>query len=133
CTSGDSCAGGTCRGSPISCDDGNPCTTDACDPATGCVFANNGSACDDGNACTRTDFCAHGGCVGGNSVVCAAVDQCHDAGVCDPASGACSNPERPDGTRCDDGSLCTSNETCQLGTCTAVRSGLDHPTPKSAG
>src|SRR5262249_34871179 len=48
--------------------------------------------CYDGNACTRTDTCQAGACRGGNPVVCTASDLCHTAGVCNPATGICSNP-----------------------------------------
>src|SRR5207302_10093237 len=38
CTAGDHCVGGTCvSGSPVNCDDGDICTTDACNPSTGCT------------------------------------------------------------------------------------------------
>src|SRR5439155_1218388 len=76
-----------------------------CDPATGACSnpaKPDGAACNDGNACTRTDSCQAGVCTGTNPVVCAAADQCHDAGTCDPATGACSNPAKPDGTTCND-------------------------------
>ncbi len=40
CTTGEQCLGGVCSsGSPLSCDDKDACTTDACDPAKGCVHA----------------------------------------------------------------------------------------------
>jgi hypothetical protein len=134
CTIGDLCSGGACHaGPPLSCDDNNPCTDDACNPATGCVHINNSNACNDGNACTRSDVCVNGTCVGSNPIVCTAADQCHDGGICNPATGACSGAARPDGTACDDGNLCTSGETCQSGTCTAATSGLNHPRPKSSG
>src|SRR5207244_1294041 len=78
----------------------------------------NGSPCNDGNACTHTDTCQSGVCTGGNPVVCPAPDQCHDAGTCSPATGACSNPAQPDGSACNDGNACTRTDTCQRGTCT---------------
>jgi YVTN family beta-propeller protein len=38
CTTSDACQGGVCVGGPPpNCDDGNDCTVDSCDPATGCV------------------------------------------------------------------------------------------------
>jgi hypothetical protein len=43
---------------PGSCDDGNVCTTDTCDPIQGCIHAP--VSCDDGSACT-TDTCSPGG------------------------------------------------------------------------
>jgi streptogramin lyase len=55
-------------------------------------------------------------CVG---VVCAPLDQCHKAGVCDPTTGACSNPAQDDGTICDDGNHCTV-DTCRAGVCVGV-------------
>jgi hypothetical protein len=49
CTQGDSCSAGLCLGGgAISCDDGNPCTADACDPASGCVFATGPDSDTDG-------------------------------------------------------------------------------------
>src|SRR5262249_30247700 len=77
----------------------------------------NGTACVDGNACTQTDTCQNGFCIGFNSVTCTASDQCHDAGTCNPATGNCSNPAKPDATPCDDGNRCTSSDTCESGTC----------------
>ncbi len=38
CTVTDSCIDGSCDGYPLSCFDGDPCTADGCDEATGCFF-----------------------------------------------------------------------------------------------
>jgi hypothetical protein len=120
-------------GAQLDCNDNNPCTNDSCSPAAGCIHANNTNPCNDGNACTRTDVCVNGACTGSSPVVCGALDQCHSIGVCDPASGACSNPIAANGTVCNDGSLCTTGETCQSGTCTPAFSGLNEPNPRSNG
>src|SRR5205823_10698920 len=91
-----------------------------CDPASGtCSNPNqtDGSACTDGDACTQRDSCQEGACVGANPIICAALDQCHDAGVCDPANGTCSNPDKADGSACSDGDACTQTDTCQAGSC----------------
>ena len=38
CTTADTCSGGQCIGGPpLNCNDGTVCTTDSCNPATGCV------------------------------------------------------------------------------------------------
>ena len=91
----------------------------ACDPATG-VCSNppkpDGATCDDGLRCTTNDVCTAGACAG-TPVICAPSDQCHAAGTCDPATGACSNPVKPDGLVCDDGDVCTETDTCQAGAC----------------
>jgi hypothetical protein len=50
--------------------------------------------------------------------VCTALDSCHDVGTCDPGTGICSNPAKPNGTSCDDGNLCTQTDSCQSGVCT---------------
>ncbi|HET7539003.1 MAG TPA: RHS repeat-associated core domain-containing protein [Polyangiaceae bacterium] len=107
-----------CQGVVI--DDGNACTTDACDPITGVVShvpVANGVTCSDGDACTTSDSCQAGVCVGANPVVCTAQDQCHSVGVCAPATGQCSNPSKADGTSCSDGSACTQSDSCQAGAC----------------
>jgi len=49
----------------VDCNDGNACTDDGCDAATGCVHANNAAPCDDGNACTTGDVCDEGECLPG--------------------------------------------------------------------
>jgi RHS repeat-associated protein len=81
---------------PPSCDDGNPCTSDAC-VAGVCTHTPvpNGAACSDGNACTQTDSCQAGACSGSSPVVCTPLDICHLAGTCDPSTGVCSNPLKP--------------------------------------
>lgn len=109
----------TVSGNDASCDDRNPCTTDTCSTTTGCNHTNvaDGTGCNDGNACTQTDTCQAGVCTGANPIVCSALDQCHDVGMCDPATGQCSNPLKPDGTSCVDGNACTKTDTCQGGVC----------------
>jgi len=105
CCSDSDCSGATCHT--------GTCQNGACTltPVT------DGTACDDGNKCTQTDTCQNGACVGGNPVVCTALDQCHDVGTCDPLTGTCSNPNKTDGTACNDGNKCTSGDTCQGGVC----------------
>jgi alpha-tubulin suppressor-like RCC1 family protein len=56
-----------------------------CDPG--------GPGCSDGDPCNGVETCgADGACVGGTPVTCLPVDSCHYAGICDPSTGACSNP-----------------------------------------
>jgi len=103
------------------CNDGNVCNVNGtCDgassacPVTGFTMA----PCTDGNACTQTDTCnGAGGCVGFNPVVCTALDQCHVPGTCNPATGGCSNPQKPNGIACSDGNACTVGDTCSAGAC----------------
>ncbi len=77
--------------------------------------AQDGTPCNDGNGCTQTDMCQSGTCTGSNPVVCTASDQCHVAGVCNPANGVCSQTNAANGTTCDDGNVCTANDICTEG------------------
>ena len=122
CTHTDTCQSGVCTGgNPVVCPAPNQChDPGTCNPATGsCSNPTkfDGSTCNDGNACTQSDTCETGVCTGGNLVVCPTPDQCHDAGTCNPASGTCSNPAKPDGTTCNDGNACTQTDACQTGVC----------------
>lgn len=124
----DQCRDGTCTHTPIAgccIEDGqcpspdDPCLAGAC-VGRECrvVAANDGGPCDDGDACTETDTCHAGACVGSDPVVCQALDQCHEAGVCNRATGQCSDPPVRDGTLCDDDDGCTRRDTCRDGVCT---------------
>ena len=63
--------------------------------AMGTCAVTTGGSCNDGNACTQTDTCQAGVCTGANPVdLRRASDQCHVAGTCNPATGACSNPAK---------------------------------------
>jgi cysteine-rich repeat protein len=120
------------------CDDGGTdagdgcstlCQVEACwacagEPST-CAPLADATPCDDGSACTQTDACASGVCLGGDPVVCSALDQCHDVGTCNPATGVCSDPAKTDGSGCDDGESCTSPDTCAAGVCGGPASCID--------
>lgn len=100
-------------------DDGNACTSEVCNAGVpGHPAVVNGSSCNDGSLCTQLDTCQAGTCVGADPVTCSPLDACHVAGTCDPSTGTCSSPSAPDGTTCDDGSLCTQADSCVSGTCT---------------
>jgi hypothetical protein len=125
CTKTDTCKAGVCTG-------GNPtvCTAlDQCHDIGACNFVTgicpnpvtgDGSPCSDANLCTTSDTCQAGVCTGGNPTVCKALDQCHDIGTCNTATGICANPVSGDGTPCSDGDACTTVDACQAGTCTGA-------------
>jgi YVTN family beta-propeller protein len=126
CTTGDACQGGACTGGPApSCNDGNPCTDDACNPATGCVHTSNTAPCNDGNACTTGDACQGGTCTGGPAPSCNDGNPCTDD-ACNPATGCVhTNNTAP----CNDGNVCTTGDVCQGGTCTGTALGCDDANP----
>ena len=121
----DSCQVGTCTGSdPIICTASDQChIAGVCDSSNG-VCSNpvkdDSAACDDGNACTQTDTCQSGICTGSDHIICSILDQCHNAGVCDPSNGICDNPEKDNTTSCDDGNGCTQTDLCYNGICTGT-------------
>ncbi len=111
----------TClAGTPVTCNDGNPCTSDSCDAKKGCQTSpvNDGTSCNDGNACTKGDACKSGACAG----TALSVQDCDDKNVCtvdscDSKSGC--QHKAVSGSKCDDGDQCTSGDTCQSGKCAA--------------
>jgi hypothetical protein len=125
CTRADTCQAGGCAGAdPVVCEPLDAChLAGACDPLTGICsdpLAPDGTACDDQDACTLTDSCLAGACQGADPVQCTALDVCHLAGTCDPATGTCSNPNAPNDTACDDFNACTRSDSCQSGACTGA-------------
>ena len=116
CTGSDTCQNGQCiAGALKNCDDGNPCTNDACDAASGnCANTANSLSCTDGNACTLNDVCGSGKCQPGMAVKCSDGKVCTDDS-CNTATGACVYLNNS--AACDDGSLCTTPDTCKSGAC----------------
>ncbi len=93
CTENDKCVAAECQGAPMNCDDGNLCTTDACDPLMGCTYTLNTQSCDDGNDCTLNDACDEGFCTGDPNPEC----QCETDEACIPF---------------DDGNFCNGTLSC---------------------
>lgn len=124
CTTGDTCTAGGCSGSPVVCGALDGCHgVGTCNPATG-MCSNppkvDGASCDDGDACTQADTCMAGVCTPSAPIPCTPSDACHDTGLCDPATGMCSNPAKMDGATCDDGSPCSEMDHCEMGACVAA-------------
>jgi hypothetical protein len=114
CTQGETCKDAACGGGKaISCDDQNPCTDDACDPAKGCTHTDNTAPCDDGDACTTADVCAQGTCKPGAATPCDDQNPCTDD-ACTPATG-CTHASNT--APCDDGNVCTTADVCENGAC----------------
>ena len=113
CTLDDSCEEGVCVGGPaMACDDGNPCTADACKQGK-CLSAPQDAPCDDGNACTDGDSCIEGTCQSIGALDCdddngCTTDYCTPLGGCQHLNNA---------NLCDDGDACTLGDQCQDGSC----------------
>ena len=118
CTEGDVCVEGVCKvGKKLDCDDANQCTTDACEPKTGCAHTFSDSAgCDDGNKCSQGALCNGGKCIAGETKTCDPGNSCV-LGKCDFKTGNCTFEDVSDKTVCDDGNACTKLTACQKGAC----------------
>ena len=122
CTVGETCnAGGNCSGgTPPDCNDGQVCTTDGCNPASGCTHTPaTGAVCNDGNPCTAGDTCnAAGSCAPGPPASCDDQNSC-TTDSCDTGQGCLHTPNT--GQICNDGSVCTTTDTCKSnGTCSGI-------------
>ncbi len=116
CTVADACADGACvAGAKANCDDKNPCTTDSCDPKTGCVYLANTATCDaDNTVCTAGDTCKDKACLAGPKLGCDDGNPCTDDG-CDAKLGCTKVANK---AACDaDGSVCSKDDTCSGGAC----------------
>lgn len=103
------------------CDDGDPCTIDACDPGTEqCASTHPPVDCDDGDLCTADSCDADtGACVNVLAVDCTDGDLC-TVDLCDSATGLCENtPAVCDpGEACDpDSGECVSDDPCENNPC----------------
>ncbi len=115
CTVIDICdAAGTCTGTPLKCDDKNPCTDDSCDEKTGCKHANNSKPCGGTDACATAGTCASGKCS-------ATPTNCEDGNLC--TENGCDKllgcQAKFIAAACFDGDVCTENDACEAGKCKA--------------
>ncbi len=120
CTVGDHCQDGVCAGSPVACDDSNPCTDDLCDGLGGCTFTNNSAKCDDSDPCTVADECEDGVCAG-VAVNC----QCQSDDDCQALE---------DGDLCNGTLVCNTDSfpyQCQVDEESVVECPLPEPGPSS--
>ena len=115
CNGRETCDGnGNCRlGSPLVCDDGNPCTSNTCHSSLGCQFP----AVTDGTSCSTSTVpsggkCRQGTCVAppvcqGNGGNCFGTGGCC-SGTCGFLACTCSDPGEP----CFVNSDCCNGRTC---------------------
>ena len=131
CSTDDHCAAGVCTGT-CPCNVDSDCTAETAGPCekTVCAahvcsvtsdLAKNGQPCDAGDPCREGTVCEAGSCVGGTLRDCSELDEGEClAGSCDPASGACVQGPRDDGSACDDADPCTTGDACAGGVCAGI-------------
>ena len=114
CTYPDLCGAGECLPGPaVDCDDGNPCSSDSCDPGAGCTHLPLDGACNDDNLCTAGDHCEGGKCVSTAALGCDDDNPC-TTDSCHPATGCL---HEFNDSPCSDGNQCTVNDLCEAGQC----------------
>lgn len=101
----------------VDCEDGNPCTDNACVNEV-CAYTANTDSCSDGDACNGVETCSEGICQRGTRVICADDDnECTDV-ACNSDTGECDITNNTklceDDTRCNGIERCSGGE-CQLG------------------
>jgi len=118
CTVADTCHGGVCiSGEPKSCPVSDKChVAGSCDTGSGDCLPETPLSCDDGDLCTVDSCDPEEGCRH-QPVTCAPEGECHEAGTCDSTTGACTSPPAPDGTLCDTSDSCTHGGLCASSQC----------------
>ncbi|MBW1810093.1 MAG: hypothetical protein JRJ87_17990, partial [Deltaproteobacteria bacterium] len=126
CDGPDQCLGGQCQsiGPAIDCTDADPCTTDLCDPLTGCLSppAPDGTSCTNHDPCDGEETCRSGVCTNGAPLDCDDQNSC-TIDSCVPAL-RCKHEPFPDGDNCGrcgqclDG-VCDGDTNCASG-CNSV-------------
>jgi hypothetical protein len=125
CVTGSVCVAGACQGTPLDCDDKDPCTQDACDGEEGCTHEDQAGPCDDGDLCTVGDTCQGGLCQSGEALACDDQSPC-TVDYCEDDTGACNHDfPFPDGVVCSDGNPCTQGDACGDGACVAGINGCE--------
>ena len=99
------------------------------DPLVGLGICSADSDCDDGSACSGTASCVDGYCVRGEAADCSDLDDACTIGRCDVASGECEAVPRTDGSPCNDGFYCTTDDVCMDGVCSASPRSCGHAPP----
>src|SRR5262245_2362930 len=120
CNGSEQCQNGVCMpGVPGSCDDGNPCTIDSCNPTTGCVHTpvTNNTPCPDASLCNGLETCQAGVCRPGKALDCSDGNPC-TTDSCNATTG-CYHTPLVNGTSCSDNNVCNGAEVCQAGACIA--------------
>jgi len=152
CNGVEMCVTGACTaGTPLNCDDGNPCTNDDCDPAGGCTHSpvTPGTKCEDGDVCNGISACQGTVCTAGTPLNCDDKNVCTDD-TCDKTNGCSYKPNVKD---CSDNDVCTlddkcdgagsckggpapncdDNEACTKDTCDSAKGGCQHAAVADGG
>jgi hypothetical protein len=136
CNGDETCQSGTCTaGTPLNCDDTNFCTSDSCDPVSGCQNnpVANDTPCPDSTVCNGDETCQTGVCTPGTPLNCDFGNACmtyscdnisgcqedfNNGAICSvgPCIGECRNG-LCDRCSCVDASGCDDSVPCTIDSC----------------
>src|SRR5204863_12632 len=94
CNGAETCQNGACTaGTPLNCDDVNPCTIDTCSATFGCQHTPvvNGTSCTDATLCNGDETCQAGACNPGTPLNCNDGNAC-TTDSCNAVSGCIHTP-----------------------------------------
>ncbi|MDX2015327.1 MAG: hypothetical protein SFW67_34360 [Myxococcaceae bacterium] len=118
CLVGGQCRAGECVGTPVRCDDGDPCTLDVCETVRGCVAlpaaCGSPSPCLVG-VCSRAAGCTTAPVVDGVRCGDVSSDSCTSVNIC--LDGQCVARDPPDGFRCAEATPCRGEGRCEGDVC----------------
>lgn len=118
CLNAGACFGGTCIGAQKSCDDGNACTLDSCDPAQGCLHTEVSAQCPGSSDPCQVPFCdptlGCGLAPAADGTRCGPFD-CTTSRVC--MVGQCETRPTPEGAVCQPAGVCQGPSTCRADVC----------------
>ncbi|RJO66724.1 MAG: choice-of-anchor D domain-containing protein [Myxococcales bacterium] len=128
CTKNDYCQAGQCVSGPLdTCDDENPCTTDACVTGVGCRNTARTGNCEDGDPCTTGEYCDYEGfvykCTGGTRTDCDDDNPCTED-TCGETGNCLHAPQSGPTAECTDNNVCTLNDACLDGECVIGAGGI---------
>lgn len=132
CNGSEACQAGLCRTTGwLDCNDDNPCTSENCDPISGCAYTptSEGNACDLG-AC-GSGLCQAGDCANAAGILCDDQNLCTQD-WCDLDLGCLHEPE-PDGFECGDCAMCTSGICTDAPNCGVDDCGCGTGRPQALG
>ncbi len=118
CNGQETCSAGVCvSGQALTCDDGNDCTSDSCDPVSACINSPvaDGTPCGGGQCGSAS--CHSGACMPDDESVCDDADPCTEDS-CSVQAG-CMHDVVPNGTVCGGcrtcfNGLCIPDDDCEL-------------------
>ena len=120
CTLADMCANGVCNSVKLVCDDGIPCTSDACSLGN-CTYTPQDNTCKDSTPCGSFICDKTKGCI-----IKSLPETCDDNNPC--TTDSCTNEgcsHKPFENTCNDNNACTINDSCVSGTCVGENKNCD--------